>query len=320
MTVPGRVFALGYPANRGGWLVMARCLIVALAVVGYLAGADAQEAAPEHVLITLLRSEGEAFEHGEGVDKDPQRAVQSYCKAAKLGDALSQFNLAWMYANGRGVDRNDALAAFFFNAAAEQGLAQAQQMLRTVGGPTSQVPECMRDAPSPLARLQPRESQAIAQEIASRAPKTILDLVTKIAPQYRVHPQLALAVIEAESNFNVAALSPKNAKGLMQLIPETAQRFNVTNPYDAAQNIRGGIAYLRWLLAYFEGDVMLVAAAYNAGEGTVDRYRGVPPYVETRDYVRKVLQATGSLKLPFDATATPPSPQLSLIRGATKIR
>ena len=74
------------------------------------------------------------------------------------------------------------------------------------------------------------------------------------------------------------ALSPKNAKGLMQLIPATAARFNVRNPYDPAQNIRGGIAYLSWLLAYFEGDVTLVAAAYNAGEGAVERYRGVPPY------------------------------------------
>ena len=129
-----------------------------------------------------------------------------------------------------------------------------------------------------------------------------------------VEPRLALAIIEAESNFDTVAVSPRNAKGLMQLIPATAARFNVRNPYDAAQNIRGGLAYLRWLLAYFEGDVALVAAAYNAGEGAVERYRGVPPYLETRAYVRKILKAVGMAAHPFDAGASPPSPQLPLIR------
>ena len=109
-----------------------------------------------------------------------------------------------------------------------------------------------------------------------------------MAPQYQVEPQLALAIIAAESNFNTQALSPKNAQGLMQLIPETSERFNVKNPYDPAQNLRGGLTYLRWLLAYFEGDVALVAAAYNAGIGTVSRYGGVPPYAETQEYVSKV--------------------------------
>jgi soluble lytic murein transglycosylase-like protein len=139
--------------------------------------------------------------------------------------------------------------------------------------------------------------------------------VKKIAPEYRVPAQLVLAIIEAESNFDIVALSPKNAKGLMQLIPDTAARFNVRNPYDPAQNIRGGTAYLRWLLAYFEGDVTLVAAAYNAGEGTVERYRGVPPYVETRAYVRKIVDAVGTLVQPFDGSATRPSSQMALLRA-----
>ena len=74
----------------------------------------------------------------------------------------------------------------------------------------------------------------------------------------------------------------------MQLIPETSARFNVKKPFDPVQNVRGGLAYLRWLLAYFKGNVALVAAAYNAGEGTVERYRGVPPYAETRAYVQRI--------------------------------
>jgi soluble lytic murein transglycosylase-like protein len=145
------------------------------------------------------------------------------------------------------------------------------------------------------------------------APRPSLDLVSKLAPQYQVPPRLVLAVIEAESNFNRLAVSPKNAQGLMQLIPETAQRFGVKNAFDPAQNVRGGIAYLRWLLAYFEGDVALVAAAYNAGERAVERHLGVPPFLETRAYVRRILAAVRP-KTPFDASVVEPSPHLKLIR------
>ena len=128
-------------------------------------------------------------------------------------------------------------------------------------------------------------------------------------------PALAYAHILQESNFRANARSPANAQGLMQLIPDTAARFGVTRPYDPEQNIRGGMAYLRWLMAYFQGNVVLVAAAYNAGEGAVNKYRGIPPYVETRDYVRKILASVGRLTVPFDATATEPSPYLRMIRA-----
>ncbi len=139
-------------------------------------------------------------------------------------------------------------------------------------------------------------------------------MVKKLAPQFSVDPGLALAIMKAESNFDTQAVSPRNAQGLMQLIPETAQRFGVRNPFDAQQNIRGGLAYLRWLLAYFEGDLSLVAAAYNAGEGKVDRYLGVPPYVETRNYVRRVVDLVGQVVHPFDAKVTAPSRSLNKIR------
>lgn len=277
--------------------------------------AAAQDAATENLLIRVLREEGLAYEHGEGVPKDPARAVEAYCKAARLGDAESQYNLGWMYANGRGIERNDSLAAFFFQAAAEQGMQAAARMLATVGGPTTDVPDCLHEpaqaAPLVAAIAQPRP----AVDFDAVAPRYIVDLVKGIAPQFKVEPQLALAIIQAESNFDTVALSPKNAKGLMQLIPETAARFNVRNPYDATQNIRGGLAYLRWLLAYFEGDLTLVAAAYNAGEGTVERYRGIPPYAETREYVRKVLRAVGRVMHPFDPSVTAPSAQLRALRA-----
>jgi soluble lytic murein transglycosylase-like protein len=240
-------------------------------------------------------------------------AATLYCRGARLGDAQAQYNLGWMYANGRGVERNDVTAAFFFHAAAEQGLEAAQAMLKVVGGPTTEVPDCMRP---PAARSGALATAAATPAVnyEAIAPRKIFDLVMKMAPQYKVEPQLALAIIAAESNFNSLALSPKNAQGLMQLIPETSQRFNVKNAFDPAQNIRGGLTYLRWLLAYFEGDVALVAAAYNAGEGKVERYRGVPPYLETRAYVARILRAVGAQAHPFDATVARPSPSLSLIR------
>jgi hypothetical protein len=292
-----------------------RHLVLAL-LLGAAWPASAAEAEPsENVLITLLRSEAADYEHGNGVERDGARAAALYCRAARMGDTESQFNLGWMYTNGRGVERNDSLAAFFFHAAAEQGMEQARRMLGTVGGPTTNVPDCMREPAAPKPRAVAAAPRAAPPVRTIVAPQSITELVKRIAPEYRVPTQLVLAIIEAESNFNVAALSPKDAKGLMQLIPDTAARFNVRNPYDAAQNIRGGTAYLRWLLAYFEGDVTLVAAAYNAGEGTVERYRGVPPYVETRAYVRKIVDAVGTLVQPFDGSATKPSAQMQLLRA-----
>ena len=289
------------------------------------AAVAATEAPTENALIASFRAEAQAYEHGKGVPRDGARAAALYCQAARFGDAASQFQLGWMYANGQGVPRSDATAAFFFNAAAEQGLAQAQRMLSTVGGPPLYIPECMQE-PEPPKVIAAAHAPARAPitsarpEIRSNAPKYLLDLVTKVAPDYRVQPQLALSIMEAESNFDVVALSPRNAKGLMQLIPETQARFNVRSAYDPEQNIRGGLAYLRWLLAYYEGDVMLVAAAYNAGEGTVNRYRGVPPYAETRAYVLRILSALGAATHPFDSRVTEPSPLLRAIREARRSR
>ena len=273
-------------------------------------------AAPDNVLLAL-RAEAIALENGEGVARDPVRAAALYCQVARAGDAPAQYNLGWMYANGRGVARNDATAAFFFQAAALQGMAAAQRMLKIVGAPTPEVPDCMRPpepppAPPPAVIAAVEKQPQVNYEVI--APRKIFDLVMKMAPQFQVEPQLALAIIAAESNFNSLAQSPKNAQGLMQLIPTTSERFRVGNPFDPAQNIRGGLTYLRWLLAYFQGDVALVAAAYNAGEGAVERHRGIPPYLETRAYVQRILKSVGAPTHAFDEKITKPSPTLHLIR------
>lgn len=285
---------------------------------------------PQNALVALLRADAARYEHGDGVERDGARAAAIYCEAARMGDAESQFNLGWMYANGRGVERSDSMAAFFFHAAAEQGYEQAQRMLRTVGGPSSDRPACMLDTPVMTATPPTAAGAGAAParkgnapwppEVARNAPITILNLVKELAPQYKVDPELVLSIMKVESNFNQVALSPKNAKGLMQMIPDTAARFGVSNPYDPAQNIRGGMAYLRWLLAYFEGDVRLVAAAYNAGERAVERYRGVPPYMETNLYVLKVLSTMSNWNLPFDGSITAPSPEMRRIREARRWR
>lgn len=125
------------------------------------------------------------------------------------------------------------------------------------------------------------------QEIAATHGQDIL----RATVGTRVSPALVLAVISVESAGRTAAVSSAGATGLMQLMPATAERFGVTDRTDAAQNIRGGVAYLDWLLGHFDGDPILALAGYNAGEGAVRDNNGVPPYAETRGYVPKVLSA-----------------------------
>jgi hypothetical protein len=113
--------------------------------------------------------------------------------------------------------------------------------------------------------------------------------VSHAAQQHHLQPALLLAVMKAESSFNPTVISKAGAVGLMQLIPETAIRHGVRNLYDANDNITGGAKHLRYLLDRFHGNIRLALAAYNAGEGKVDRYGQIPPYKETQDYVKKVL-------------------------------
>ncbi len=112
--------------------------------------------------------------------------------------------------------------------------------------------------------------------------------IAAAARQHGVEEAIVRAIIHAESAYNPNALSRVGAQGLMQLMPATARRFGVGNAFDAGQNIQGGVQYLAWLLKRFNGDLTLAAAGYNAGEGAVDKYKGVPPYAETQRYVQRV--------------------------------
>ena len=274
-----------------------------------LAAASVHADAPaDRARLAALRAEAVSLEHGEGVTRNVALAIEKYCEGARLGDKEAQYRLGWIYANGRGVPRNDALASYFFSLAARQGYADAQRMLEYVGFASTPPPKCMTDD---------GDDDAIAFANPTPAQRKILDLVDRLAPQYGVSPRLAVAVIRAESNFDPMAVSPKNAQGLMQLVPETAVRFQVRKPFDTEQNVRGGLAYLRWLLAYYEGNVDLVAAAYNAGERTVNRFHGVPPFTETRNYVRRIRQVYRQDRHPYDPSAAAPSPELPRIRART---
>lgn len=121
-------------------------------------------------------------------------------------------------------------------------------------------------------------------------------LIRQAADRYRVDPDLVRAVIKVESDFDSLARSTRGAQGLMQLMPQTAKLHNVGDAYDPASNIDGGVRHLRLLFDHFRGDLTRTLAAYNAGVKTVERYGGIPPYDETKEYVRRVLDRYESLR------------------------
>jgi hypothetical protein len=114
------------------------------------------------------------------------------------------------------------------------------------------------------------------------------DIIVEASKQFDVDAALVSAVIKAESDYDPKTLSNKGARGLMQLMPATAQRFGVTNSFDPRENIYAGTRYLRWLLKTFDGNADLAVAAYNAGEGNVWKYEGVPPFRETVNYINRI--------------------------------
>jgi TPR repeat protein len=287
--------------------------VLAVACVSGVARGDAGGTAARGTDPSTLRA-ARAFEHGEGVGKNLSWAASLYCQAAREGDPEGLYALGWMYANGRGLPRDDATAAALFSLAAEAGHRQAASMLAVVGA-KGELPECMRPPVVVANGLAGIESELVRIAVEpdpfaelSPAKRKIADAVEKLAPRFSIEPRLALAVIAVESNFQPGARSDRDARGLMQLIPETAARFNVKNPYNVTDNVRGGLTYLRWLLSYYQGQVPFALAAYNAGEKAVDRHRGIPPYAETRDYVRRILELYGSDRHPYDARIVTPSP------------
>lgn len=215
-----------------------------------------------------LRELAIQLEHGRGVPRDYQKAIRLYCLATLKGDVDAHYHLGWMYFNSRGVERNDALAAGWFLRGSELGDQHSQRMLER------------------LTEVEPKSDTTCAMTNPTRA--QIEQWVTIWAPEYGLEPELVIAVIEAESNFVINAKSHKGALGLMQLIPATAKRFGVQDAFNPVDNMHGGMAYLQWLLKYFKGVVNFALAGYNAGEHAVERYSGVPPYQETKNYIRRI--------------------------------
>jgi soluble lytic murein transglycosylase-like protein len=173
-------------------------------------------------------------------------------------------------------------------------------------------------AAAPAASANPAAPQAAASATPAPAaspcsgsaciPSHLQSAVERAAAQHSVPVELIHSVIQVESNYNPYAVSRKGARGLMQLIPETARRFGVSDAFDPAENIQGGAKYLRYLLDLYDGNYTLALAAYNAGEGAVARYGNVPPYPETRNYVQLVGRRLEANKPPA-APAAAPSPK-----------
>ena len=260
-------------------LAFAFTLMFGHAAAEELGDLSALEAAARRGDVPALMTLAGMYERGENVERDFARSNALYCKAAARGNADAMFRLGQIYGSGREMMPNERVAALLVNKAAELGNERAKELLPYISrGLGSVLPSCM--------------NEPVVDVVVSQAAPNVKDYVERLverwAPQYSIDPALVMALIRVESRFDPAAVSPKNAQGLMQLIPATASRFGVKNAFDIVDNLKGGLAYLQWLMSYFKGDVALVLAAYNAGEQAVDRYGGIPPYRETRDYVKQI--------------------------------
>ena len=267
-----------------------RHLLFALAVL--LAASTTRAQTPELEAPRALAGleQGLAAEMGVGLRRNAWLAIRLYCDAAITGSAEGFFRIGRILASGPPHLRNPALANAY--------LAQAVQL-----GHHGAIDYFDETVP-----FAPLEGDCSKQEIGVAtgpfhldgylsglppARRRIAELIRRHAAHYGIEVRIALAVALAESNLNAQAVSPKNAQGVMQLIPDTQVRFGVTRPFDPESNIKGGLAYLKWLKARFDGDWSLIAAAYNAGEGAVEKHGGIPPYRETESYVERVLFFAG---------------------------
>jgi len=167
--------------------------------------------------------------------------------------------------------------------------AKVEQITKEIAAVNQPAPVLTPDVVASLA--------AVGNQVWSTGNAKIDNLIRYYGGQYGVDPFLIYCTMAQESSFTTAATSPKGAQGLMQLMPDTAARYGVTNSYDVAQNIKGGTRYLKDLLKMFNGRVDLALAGYNAGEGAVMKYGNtIPPYTETRNYVRLILKRYNTRK------------------------
>ncbi len=218
-------------------------------------------------------------------------------------------------------------------------LALAARVLSAEPPPQDQITVAI-DAGGRVVYINADNDPLRAPATATRAfapPEAIRQVIGQTASRFNMDPKFVDAVVRVESGYDRRARSPKGAQGLMQLIPATAARFGVQDPFDPAENVRAGVTYLSRLLKQFDGNLPLTLAAYNAGEGAVERYGGVPPFAETRDYVRKVTEihpgisagtpagrtngakafSSGETTLPDNAASTAPIYQYVDERGVT---
>lgn len=265
-------------------------LVTAIIVVSSVNAAEFDEA-PR---VQAALEQGLAAEKGKGVGRNLWLAIRLYCDAATMGSPEGFMRIGRVLATGHGLARKPEVANAYLAMAASLGNEDALKYYDSRHGNAELQGDC--DA---LAGAEYAESGASVFNMDAYLSKQSFDkqkiarLIHHWAPKYQVDARFVLAIALAESNMNPTAVSPKNAQGVMQLIPATQERFGVLRPFDPEQNIKGGMAYIRWLERRFAGDWRLVAAAYNAGEGVVDRHAGIPPYAETQQYVRRVMHFAG---------------------------
>lgn len=277
-----------------------KLFLLCLLVAGMTGATEQTEGYLEAPRVLAALEQGRAAEQGLGTRKNPMLAIALYCDAATMGSPEGYFRVGRVLANAARSPQQQRLANAYLSLAIRLGSQEASKYykpnvenailddecgtglgeVKAAGGAYFAMQDSDFDVEGYLARQSPAK-----QKIAA--------LIRAAARQYNVDARLALAIAMTESNLNAGAVSPKNAQGVMQLIPATQERFGVTKPFDPEQNIRGALAYLKWLHKRFRGDWTLVAAAYNAGEGSVDRYNGIPPYAETQQYVRRVMRFAG---------------------------
>ncbi|WP_429226444.1 lytic transglycosylase domain-containing protein [Aeromonas veronii] len=242
--------------------------------------------------LTAIKQGQVAQQHGH-----LQKAIALYCVAASTGNPEGYFRIGRLLATGPASVRSAKLANSYLAMAMRLGNQQAARYYNARVGNAPMGDQCgvgMRGGQGSYSAL-PNTPFNVEAYLARQSPgkQKLATMLRHAAKRHQVDVRLVLAIAIAESNLESRAVSAKNAQGVMQLIPETQQRFGVTRPFDPAQNIKGGVSYLKWLDRRFDGDWVLISAAYNAGEKAVERYGGIPPYDETQEYVKRVLYFAG---------------------------
>lgn len=242
--------------------------------------------------LTAIKQGQVAQQHG-----NLQKAIALYCVAASTGNPEGYFRIGRLLATGPASVRSAKLANSYLAMAMRLGNRQAARYYNARVGNAPMGDQCgvgMRGGQGSYSAL-PNTPFNVEAYLARQSPgkQKLATMLRHAAKRHQVDVRLVLAIAIAESNLESRAVSAKNAQGVMQLIPETQQRFGVTRLFDPAQNIKGGVSYLKWLDRRFDGDWVLISAAYNAGEKAVERYGGIPPYDETQEYVKRVLYFAG---------------------------